>query len=158
MEIPGGKIIQKPAPPEHCVTLIKGFAKSIYSKLFTWIVKYINLSLMPDADRQAGTDPTNKYAKIGLLDIFGFEIFPEGNSIEQLCINFTNEKLHQLYIEYVFKLEEVVFIEEGLGDMLANLHFEDNQALLDLISDKGRMTIFGLLDDETQVTAKDEKF
>jgi myosin-5 len=92
------------------------------------------------------------------LDIFGFEIFPEGNSIEQLCINFTNEKLHQLYIEYVFKLEEVVFIEEGLGDMLANLHFEDNQALLDLISDKGRMTIFGLLDDETQVTAKDEKF
>ena len=51
---------------------------------------------------------------IGLLDIFGFENFADGvNSLEQLCINFTNEKLQSLYLSFVFEKEKAFFKEEG---------------------------------------------
>ena len=68
---------------------------------------------------------------IGLLDIFGFEVFGK-NWFEQFCINFANEKLHQLYISYVFKAEMTQFINEGLKDFLVQLTFQDNQGLIDV--------------------------
>lgn len=55
-------------------------AKGIYSRLFDWIVGRIN-KVMAVAE---------KGKTIGILDIYGFEIF-EVNSFEQLCINYVNE-------------------------------------------------------------------
>lgn len=58
----------------------------VYESLFEWLVGRVN-----DSITQKFTKPQRSYKSIGLLDIFGFEIFKE-NSFEQLCINYTNEK------------------------------------------------------------------
>lgn len=40
-----------------------------------------------------------------MLDIYGFEVF-EYNSFEQLNVNYTNERIHQIYLDQVFKHEK----------------------------------------------------
>lgn len=47
-----------------------------------------------------------KLLNIGILDIYGFEIFDE-NGFEQFCINYVNEKLQQIFIELTLKAEQV---------------------------------------------------
>lgn len=67
-------------------------AKAVYDRLFTWIVDKINSAIAVD-DRIR----SYKSSLIGVLDIYGFEIF-DNNSFEQFCINYCNEKLQQLFI------------------------------------------------------------
>ena len=55
--------------------------------LFQWVVGLINQSLH---------SPGKPTATIGVLDIYGFEVFTE-NSFEQFCINYANEKLQQQF-------------------------------------------------------------
>ena len=137
----------------NCVNLMKSFCKSLYSKLFSWVVKFLNLSLMPEADKVAGTDPGDKYHKIGLLDIFGFETF-EVNNFEQICINYTNEALQQQFNKYVFKLEQDEYEREGI--LWKFISFPDNQDVLDLI-DRKHMGILALLDGQCIVPRSNDQ-
>ena len=85
------------------------FSQAIYDRLFSWIVKKINSAIDPvhSGKKHVG----NKV--IGVLDIYGFEIFDE-NSFEQLCINYCNEKLQQLFIELVLKSEQEEYKRENI--------------------------------------------
>jgi myosin heavy subunit len=61
---------------------------------------------------------------IGILDIFGFESF-DVNSFEQLLINYTNETLQNIFNDYVFKNEAVLYESEGLAE-IASVAYRDN--------------------------------
>ena len=77
-------------------------SKAIYSALFEHLVARINSAV----GGQTGM-------AIGVLDIFGFEIF-EQNSFEQLCINFANERLQQKFNQHTFTQEETLYATEGI--------------------------------------------
>ncbi|KAK9683914.1 hypothetical protein RND81_10G174600 [Saponaria officinalis] len=109
-------------------------AKTVYSRLFDWLVEKINKSV--------GQDP-NSCVQIGLLDIYGFECFKH-NSFEQFCINFANEKLQQHFNEHVFKMEQEEYNREEIN--WSYIEFVDNQDVLDLI-EKKPIGIIALLDE-----------
>ena len=75
-------------------------AKGIYSKLFDYLVEMINRALEVRDQNMVN---------IGILDIYGFEIF-ENNGFEQFCINYVNEKLQQIFIELTLKAEQVSYL------------------------------------------------
>lgn len=97
--------------------------KDLYNSLFNWMVIKLNVKLLPPSDK--------KLPSIGLLDIFGFEDFIV-NSIEQLCINYTNEKLQKLYIYCVFVAEKKIFEEENLGEHSDKIKTNENVEVLRL--------------------------
>ena len=105
-----------------------GLAKELYNRCFLWIVKKLNKTL--------DTQNEDNFKYIGLLDIFGFECFQkEQNSIEQLCINYTNEQLQQLYIKDIFESDKLEFKREGLESKLYLLDatYKDNKDVIKLI-------------------------
>jgi len=153
----GGSTIESTITKEECVNYRDGLAKELFNRLFNWLVKRLNYNVMPEKFAKPGANISelmNSYYHIGLLDIFGFEIF-KINSLEQFCINFANERLQQLYISYVFKAEEKEFIREGLKDYLHELNFKDNQVLLDMLDGAKPPGIFQLLDESSTVTTTD---
>lgn len=111
-------------------------AKAIYDRLFSWLVQYINKSLQP-------TD-YKKMLSMGILDIYGFEIFQK-NSFEQLCINFCNEKLQQLFIELTLKSEQNEYENEGI--VWQKIDYFDNKMICDLIEEKHK-GIIAFMDEE----------
>ncbi|KAK1390713.1 Myosin-8 [Heracleum sosnowskyi] len=119
-----GEAITKYLDPDAAAISRDTLAKTVYSKLFDWIVNKINDSI--------GQDPGSKYL-IGVLDIYGFESF-KTNSFEQFCINLTNEKLQQHFNEHVFKMEQEEYTKENID--WSYIEFEDNQDVLDLIEKK----------------------
>ncbi|XP_028649518.1 myosin-7 [Erpetoichthys calabaricus] len=114
---------------------VGALAKAVYEKMFSWMVMRINQSLETKQPRQYF---------IGVLDIAGFEIF-DFNSFEQLCINFTNEKLQQFFNHHMFVLEQEEYKKEGIEWEFIDFGM-DLQACIDLIEKP--MGIMSILEEE----------
>lgn len=114
-------------------------AKALYERLFGYIVSQLNVRL-GEKDKSA--------ASIGVLDIAGFEIFDQ-NSFEQLCINYTNEKLQQFFNHHMFVLEQEEYIKQKVDWEYVD-YGADLQPTIDLIEQsKAPMGIFSCLNEES---------
>ncbi|XP_050177609.1 LOW QUALITY PROTEIN: unconventional myosin-XIX [Myiozetetes cayanensis] len=133
------QVFKKPCSRAECETRRDCLAKVIYARLFEWLVLVINESIY--------ADPSVWTSFIGLLDVYGFEAFPE-NNLEQLCINYANEKLQQHFVAHYLKAQQEEYAAEGLQWSFIN--YQDNQNCLDLI-EGNPLSIFSLLNEECRL-------
>ncbi|AEO54624.1 hypothetical protein MYCTH_92028 [Thermothelomyces thermophilus ATCC 42464] len=136
----GKEWVEKVQTPEQVRFSVDALAKGIYERGFGDLVTRINRQL----DRATmGLDDTRF---IGVLDIAGFEIF-EHNSFEQLCINYTNEKLQQFFNHHMFVLEQEEYAREQIEWQFIDFG-KDLQPTIDLIELSNPIGIFSCLDED----------
>merc|ERR1711962_669855 len=123
----GGQAMQKPHTLNAAETSRESFSKAIYDRLFTWIVGHVNSAIDPALTE---SDRIQKNTVIGVLDIYGFEVFDQ-NSFEQFCINYCNEKLQQLFIELVLKQQQDEYKREGIE--WVHIDYFNNKIICELI-------------------------
>ncbi|KAN0032251.1 hypothetical protein ACTFIV_006132 [Dictyostelium citrinum] len=122
-------------------------SKALYVRLFASIVEKINVKFIQNTgskDLQGGYSSKRNNLFIGVLDIFGFENLST-NSLDQLLINFTNEKLQQQFNLNVFENEQKDYLQEGIPWSTSN--FIDNKECIELVEKKS-YGLLSLLDDE----------
>uniref|UniRef100_UPI00358F7427 myosin-7-like isoform X2 n=1 Tax=Myxine glutinosa TaxID=7769 RepID=UPI00358F7427 len=131
----GNEYVTKGQTVQQVTDSVGALGKAVYDRMFKWLVVRINKTLDTKLPRQFF---------IGVLDIAGFEIF-DYNSFEQLCINFTNEKLQQFFNHHMFVLEQEEYKKEGIDWVFIDFGL-DLQACIDLIEKP--MGIMSILEEE----------
>uniref|UniRef100_A0A8C8VQ68 Unconventional myosin-Id n=1 Tax=Pelusios castaneus TaxID=367368 RepID=A0A8C8VQ68_9SAUR len=149
----GRDVIDKQHTEQEATYGRDAFAKAIYERLFCWIVTRINNVIEV---KNYDTTIHGKNTVIGVLDIYGFEIF-DNNSFEQFCINYCNEKLQQLFIQLVLKQEQEEYQREGIP--WKHIDYFNNQIIVDLVEQQHK-GIIAILDDACMNVGKvtDEMF
>ncbi|XP_058057230.1 myosin heavy chain, muscle isoform X6 [Anopheles bellator] len=142
----GNEFVTKGQNKDQVTNSVGALCKGIFDRVFKWLVKKCNETL----------DTKQKRAQfIGVLDIAGFEIF-DYNGFEQLCINFTNEKLQQFFNHHMFVLEQEEYKKEGINWAFIDFGM-DLLACIDLIEKP--MGILSILEEESMFPkATDQTF
>ncbi|XP_034243725.1 unconventional myosin-Ie-like isoform X2 [Thrips palmi] len=119
---------------EQAVYTRDALAKGIYSKIFDFLVQRVNAAMFTDS----------RGNNIGILDIYGFEILDK-NGFEQLCINFVNEKLQQIFIQLTLKAEQEEYVAEKIA--WTPIDYFNNQVVCELLEARQPPGLFLVLDD-----------
>ena len=151
-----GEEMKVPLQLEKAYDSRNSMAMSLYIRVFDWIVRRINKATGQTMSADLGNMkyvlqwivcfaallrklmyftpwPKHQQSMVGILDIFGFEIFEE-NSFEQICINYVNEKLQQFFVANVFKEEQALYEREGIK--YRPTVYSDNVTVLNLLEKK----------------------
>ncbi|EGC40024.1 hypothetical protein DICPUDRAFT_25874 [Dictyostelium purpureum] len=123
-----------PQNPDQSASLRDALAKTLYERIFDFIVTRINSAMQYHGSAKV----------IGVLDIYGFEVF-ERNSFEQFCINYVNERLQQIFIDLTVRGEQREYHEEGMK--WKDISFFDNKIVVDLIDGNKPPGVMRVLDD-----------
>jgi len=123
---------------------VSATCKSLFARMFDWVVLLVNDSL---------DTPNPRKNFIGVLDIAGFEIF-ELNVLEQLLINYTNERLQQFFNHHMFVEEQEEYKREGIQWAFVDFGM-DLVVTIELIEKK--MGILAMLEEECIVPKATDK-
>lgn len=145
----GREWVEKVQTPDQVRLAVDALAKGIYERGFGDLVARINDQL----DRSGGGSDDSHF--IGVLDIAGFEIF-EHNSFEQLCINYTNEKLQQFFNHHMFVLEQEEYAREEIEWQFIDFG-KGLQPTIDLIELPNPIGIFSCLDEDSVMPKATDK-
>ena len=138
--------VDVPYDMEKAKNIRDSIAKELYSKLFEYIIKKINKKMKKEENEN-----NNNGYNISILDIFGFENFEEENSLEQLCINYANERLQQYFNQVVFKSELDIYNQEGIN--CDKIKYTDNSKIVNFIDDP-KKSIFNSLKEKMIIYLK----
>lgn len=109
--------------------------RNLYGRLFTWLVNRINCYCQP----------MEQGKQLALLDFYGFQSEQMNNSsFEQFAINYSAEKIHQHFVNNILRLEQEVYVREGLEWM--RIDYFDNASICELI-DKPNYGILNLMNE-----------
>lgn len=98
--------IVRPYTQNESIVLRNSLARQIYMNVFSYALDGVNRYL---------SNVKTCVKKLNILDIFGFENFRR-NGLDQFCINWCNEKIHDLYVREIFQHQKDVLISEGVCD------------------------------------------
>merc|ERR1712061_627080 len=140
----GKDFVKKGQNLEQVNFSVSATSKSLFARLFDWIVALVNDSL---------DTPNPRKNFIGVLDIAGFEIF-ELNVLEQLLINYTNERLQQFFNHHMFVQEQEEYKAEGIQWAFVDFGM-DLVVTIELIEKK--MGILSMLEEECIVPKATDK-
>jgi len=143
----GKKGITKKIPFEQAVSNRDAIAKGVYEKTFKHLATLINKLLFTSEDMGNASE----FAFIGVLDVFGFENF-KINSLEQLCINFTNEKLQDFFNLKIIAAEQEEYLREAV--VWQEIDVPDCGPMLKTVEAK-KTGLFYLLDSACQAPKPD---
>ncbi|XP_043997316.1 unconventional myosin-XIX isoform X1 [Gambusia affinis] len=135
----GKQNVLKPCSQAECGVRRDCLAKVIYGQLFEWLVTFINSCICADQSKWCNF--------IGVLDVHGFECF-HINNLEQLCINYANEKLQQHFVAHYLRAQQEEYVSEGLE--WSFIKYQDNQSCLDLL-EGSPVSVFSLLNEESRL-------
>lgn len=139
----GGESFESPLNRVQALATRDTLAKAVYNTLFEWIVERVNMSLVTQGESAKS---------IGILDIYGFEIF-QTNSFEQICINYVNEKLQQIFIQLTLKAEQDEYIAEQIK--WTPIDYFNNKVVCDLIEETRPPGIFSVMNDSNAMAHAD---
>ena len=128
-----GETIIKELSENEIIVKLKTHVEDIYENVFTNIIDKISSNLDKTSDTY-----------ISILDIFGFEVF-ESNGFEQLCINYTNEVLQQIFNEYIFKSEQIEYEKENLNWQF--IDYEHNDELIKTFN--SNLSLFSIINEQS---------
>ncbi|XP_055948536.1 myosin heavy chain, muscle-like isoform X5 [Argiope bruennichi] len=140
----GAEFVTQGRSAQQVVYSLGALAKAFFDRTFKWLVKKLNETLDTQQKRQHF---------IGVLDIAGFEIF-DYNGFEQLCINFTNEKLQQFFNHHMFVLEQEEYKREGIDWVFIDFGL-DLAACIELIEKP--LGILSILEEESMFPKATDK-